>query len=70
MTPQLHNWILEKIKDTGLDFNIEDDVAGFLGVVITPLDDVAIKLNQIRLIDIIITALAGSGRSFVQQNSN
>jgi hypothetical protein len=63
--PQLHTWILEKIKDTGMDFNIEDDVAGFLGTIVTPLEGVAIKLTQMGLRGIIITALAGSGGSFV-----
>lgn len=48
-----------------MDFNIEDDVAGFLGTIVTPLEGVAIKLTQMGLRGIIITALAGSGGSFV-----
>ncbi len=55
--------ILAKIKGTGLDFNIEDDVAGFLGVLITPQDDGSVTLTQTGLIARIITALGLDGAS-------
>jgi hypothetical protein len=55
--------ILAKIENTGLDFNIEDDVAGFLGVLITPQDDGSVKLTQTGLIARIILALGLEGAS-------
>jgi hypothetical protein len=49
----------DKMREAGLDFNIEEDVAGFLGVLITAKNDGtgAIELTQTGLIDRIITAL-------------
>jgi hypothetical protein len=59
------NEILSKIKNTGLDFNIEDGIAGFLWVLITPhTDGMVVKLTQTPgLIACIITALGLDGAS-------
>jgi hypothetical protein len=48
----------DRMPEAGLDFNIEEDVKGFLGVLITAKNDGtgAIKLTQTGLIDRIITA--------------
>jgi hypothetical protein len=49
--------VFTKMRTAGLDFNMEDDVAGFLGVLMTHNDDGSIELTQPGLIDRIITAL-------------
>jgi hypothetical protein len=48
-----------RMRKAGLDFNIKEDVAGFLGVLITAKNDGtgAIELTQTGLIDRIITAM-------------
>jgi hypothetical protein len=48
---------LERLKGADLDFNVESDVAGFLGVLLTELDDGKIELTQTGLTDRIITSM-------------
>lgn len=48
---------IEKIKETGMDLNVEDDVAGFLGVHIQHHENGHIELTQTGLIDRIISAM-------------
>jgi len=48
---------IQKIKNTGMDLNVEDDVAGFLGVLINRNDDGTITLSQTGLIDRVVDAL-------------
>ncbi len=49
--------IVNDIKDAELDLNVEDDVAGFLGVLLTRNEDGTISLTQTGLIDRILEAL-------------
>jgi hypothetical protein len=46
--------ILLKLKAKGLDFNIEEDVAGFLGVHVGKIPNGSIELTQVGLMDRII----------------
>jgi hypothetical protein len=48
---------IQAIRDTGMDLNYEDDVAGFLGVHIDHREDGTVELTQTGLIDRIIDAL-------------
>ena len=49
--------IFVKMVDSGLDFNEESDVAGFLGVLLSIREDQSIELTQTGLIDRIILAM-------------
>jgi Reverse transcriptase (RNA-dependent DNA polymerase) len=49
--------IFVKMVASGLDFNEESNVAGFLGVLLGVLEDKSIELTQTGLIDRIITAM-------------
>ena len=49
--------VVQDIKDAELDLNVEDDVAGFLGVLLTKNDDGTISLTQTCLIQRILDAL-------------
>ena len=49
--------LIQDLKKKGLDLNIEDDVAGFLGLQIKKLESGFVSLTQIGLIDRIIKAL-------------
>ena len=42
---------IQDIKDTGMDLNVEDDVAGFLGVHLNHKDNGQVDLTQTGLID-------------------
>jgi hypothetical protein len=48
---------LASLKGADLDFNVESDVAGFLGVLLTDLDDGKIELTQTGLIDRIVSSM-------------
>jgi hypothetical protein len=48
---------LKRLRGADLDFNVESDVAGFLGVLLTELDDGKIELTQTGLTDRIITRM-------------
>jgi hypothetical protein len=48
---------LVRLKGADLDFNVESDVAGFLGVLLTELDDGKIELTQTGLTDRIISSM-------------
>ena len=49
--------IVDNINDAEMDLNVEDDVAGFLGVLLTRQEDGTIALTQTGLIERIIDAL-------------
>ena len=51
------NRAIQYIKDTGMDLNVEDDVAGFLGVHLNHKDNGQVALTQTGLIDRVISAL-------------
>ena len=46
-----------KLRASGLDFNVEDDVAGFLGVLMKTHDDGSVELTQVGLIERVLTTL-------------
>jgi hypothetical protein len=48
---------IEKIRKVGMQLNVEDDVAGFLGVHIDHNDDGTVRLTQTGLIDRVILAM-------------
>jgi hypothetical protein len=48
---------LERLRGADLDFNVESNVCGFLGVLLTELDDGKIELTQTGLTDRIITSM-------------
>ena len=57
-TEQTHiDVIVNKIKSFGMDLNVEDDVAGFLGVHIARNEDGTLSLAQTGLIKRVIAAL-------------
>ena len=49
--------LIKDLKEKGLDLNIEDDVAGFLGLQIKKLESGFVSVTQVGLIDRIIAAL-------------
>ncbi len=53
---EIDAWI-EMIRKVGMNLNVEDDVAGFLGVLLTRNEDGTISLTQAGLIQRIIAAL-------------
>ena len=53
--------VLKKLKGLKIELNIEDDVAGFLGVLIKKLDEGRIELTQTGLIKRILEAMAIEG---------
>jgi hypothetical protein len=48
---------IQAIRDVGMELNVEDDVAGFLGVHIDHKEDGTVHLTQTGLIDRVISAL-------------
>jgi hypothetical protein len=46
-----------KLRKSGLDFNVEDDVAGFLGVLMKTHEDGSVELTQVGLIDRVLSTL-------------
>ena len=53
--------VLEKLKGLKIELNVEDDVAGFLGVLIKKLDEGRIELTQTGLIKRILEAMGIEG---------
>ena len=49
--------VVKDIKDAELELNVKDDVAGFLGVLLTKNEDGTITLKQTGLIQRILTAM-------------
>jgi hypothetical protein len=49
--------VFNKMRATDLDFHLEDDVTGFLGVLMTPHENGTIEMTQMGLIDHIIVAM-------------
>jgi len=53
--------VLEKLKGLKIELKVEDDVAGFLGVLIKKLDEGRIELTQTGLIKRILEAMGIEG---------
>ena len=51
------NKAIDDLKDAEMDLNIEDDVAGFLGVLVRKNEDGSVSLTQTGLIDRVLTVL-------------
>jgi len=51
------NVVVKKLRELNLDLNVEDDVAGFLGVLIKKLDGERLELTQAGPIKRILDAL-------------